>query len=83
LATKLDKIIIDEAHRIANLSGTEKMLAYLAFGSFIAGRGIVILNELNARGGLDDQGAIDAAKRHDAESADAWKALQAQIAAGT
>lgn len=74
----LDKILISESQRIAGLTGSEKALALLAFASFLTSRGVVVLNDIHARGGLDDQGVLDAARRHDKEAADAWAALQGQ-----
>jgi len=77
MATKLNEIIKQQADELDKLTGTERALAILAFAQFLLGRGVVVVNDIQSRAGLDDQELLDLAKAHDDEAAAAWKALQA------
>lgn len=57
------------------LTGIDQLFAIIALGQFLLGRGFIVLSDVQAHGALDDQGVLDAAKAHDAEAAEAWKAL--------
>lgn len=78
MASELKKIFDEQASQIESLTGTEKALAVLAFGSFLTGRALTILTELQGRTDLDDQGVIDLARKHDAEAKAAWEKLKAE-----
>lgn len=77
MASELKKILDAQASQIESLTGSEKALAILAFSSFLTGRALVILTELQSRADLDDQEMIEMAKRHDAEAKAAWEKLKA------
>lgn len=77
MASELKNIFLAQANDIESLTGSEKALAILAFASFLTGRALVILTELQARADLDDQELIDLAKRHDAEAKAEWEKLKA------
>ncbi len=58
-------------------TGMDKVLALMALGQFLLNRGLVVVQDVQARGAYDDQGVLDAAKRHDDEAAEAWQLLKA------
>lgn len=78
MASELRKLFLAQAEEIEGLAGMEKALAILAFGSFLTGRGVLVISDLTVRPGLDDQGVIDLAKKHDAEAKEAWEKLKAE-----
>jgi hypothetical protein len=77
MPTKLNEIIKEQADNLDNLTGADKAMAIFAFAEYLLGRGVVVMSDVQSRAGLDDQGLLDLAKRHDDEAAAAWKALQA------
>lgn len=78
MASNLKTIIAENAEAIENASGAEKAMAILAFASFLTSRALSILLDIHARGELDDQGALDMAKQHDAEAQAAWEKLKSE-----
>lgn len=58
-------------------TGLEQVLALMALGQFLLNRGLVVVQDVQARGAFDDQGVLDAAKRHDEEAKAAWESLKA------
>lgn len=78
MASNLKQIIVKQADAIESASGTDKAMAILAFASFLTSRALTIFVDVQSRGNLDDQAALDLAKKHDQEAKDAWAKLQAE-----
>lgn len=78
MASNLKAIIIENANTIEQATGTDKAMAILALTTFLLNRGLAVMFDIRARGELDDQGALDLAKKHDAEAKEAWAKLKAE-----
>ncbi len=61
-------------------TGMERVLALMALAQFLLNRGLVVVQDVQARGAFDDQGVLDAAKRHDGEAHEAWLVIEAATA---
>lgn len=76
MGTNVVGIAKDQLATAEKKTGMEQVLALMALGQFLLNRGLVVIQDVQARSAFDDQGVLDAARRHDAEAADAWKVIE-------
>ena len=77
MGTNVIEVAKDQLAVAEQKTGMERVLALMALGQFLLNRGLVVVQYVQARSAFDDQGVLDAAKRHDDEAKTAWESLKA------
>lgn len=76
MGTNVIEVAKDQLAVAEQKTGMERVLALMALGQFLLNRGLVVVQDVQARSAFDDQGVLDAAKRHDDEAKAAWESLR-------